>query len=136
MAKQLASEVPAVRLCPDEWKHALGMDYYDEHARVRLEQQLWTLGQELLALGQSVVMENGFWARAERDELRAAGRALGAAVELHYLNAPVEELWRRLELRNDEGRPGAVPISRSDLEQWASRFEPPDATELALFDTV
>jgi hypothetical protein len=54
---------------------------------------------------------------------------------LHYLAAPVEELWRRLELRNDEVKPGAVPIKRSDLEQWAAQFEAPDAAELALFDT-
>jgi predicted kinase len=134
LAKQLAQEVRAVRLSPDEWKHALGIDYYDEEARVRLEDQLWRLAQELLTLGQSVIMENGFWSREERDELRVAGRALGTTVELHYLDAPVEVLWRRLELRNEEVRPGAVHIKRSDLEKWAAQFEAPDAVELALFD--
>src|SRR3954463_12218299 len=116
LAKQLAQEARAVRLSPDEWKHALGIDYYDEEARVRLEEQLWILAQELLMLGQSVIMENGFWAREQRDELRLAGRTLGATVELHYLTGPVDELWRRLELRNQEVKPGAVPIKRSDLE--------------------
>jgi predicted kinase len=136
LAKRLTQEVGAVRLCPDEWKHALRIDYYDEAARVRLEERLWLLAQELLMLGQSVIMENGFWAREERDELRLAARSLGATVELHYLAAAVEELWRRLELRNEEVRPGAVSIKRRDLEMWATRFEPPDAAELALFDTV
>ena len=135
LAKQLAKEARAVRLSPDEWKHALGIDYYDDAARVRLEQRLWMLAQELLMLGQSVIMENGFWTREERDELRLAGRTLGATVELHYLAAPVEELWRRLEVRNEGAKPGAVPIKRRDLEQWAARFEAPDAAELALFDT-
>jgi predicted kinase len=92
------------------------------------------LGQELLTLGQSVILENGFWAREERAELRLVGRSLGATVELHYLQAPVEELWRRLELRNELGEPGTVPIKPSDLEKWASQFEAPDALELALFD--
>jgi predicted kinase len=136
LARQLAQEVPAARLCPDEWKHDLGIDYYDEEARVRLEDRLWRLAQELLTLGQSVIMENGFWAREERDDLRLAGRALGVTIELHYLDAPVEELWRRLELRNCELTPGAVPIKRSDLEKWAAQFEAPDAAELALFDDV
>ena len=112
LAKQLASEARAVRLSPDEWKHSLGIDYYDEDARVRLEARLWLLAQELLALGQSVVMEHGFWAREERDELRVAGLGLGAIVELHYLEAPVEELWRRLDVRNQEAAPGAVPIKQ------------------------
>src|SRR5436189_5612734 len=134
LAIQLASELPAVRLCPDEWKHDLGIDYYDEQGRVRLEKRLWQLGEELLALGQSVILENGFWTREERDELRLAARTLGVAVELHYLDAPVGELWRRLELRNEEARPGTAPIARDDLERWARQFEAPDAAELALFD--
>lgn len=134
LAKQLASEVPAVRFCPDEWKHDLGIDYYDEQSRVRLEERLWRLGQELLGLGQSVIFENGFWAREERDELRLAARTLGVAVELHYLELPVDELWRRLEIRNEEARRGTAPIEREDLERWARQFEAPDAVELARFD--
>ena len=134
LATRLAPAVPAVRFCPDEWKHDLGIDYYDEKRRVRLEQRLWRLGQELLGLGQSVILENGFWAREERDELRLVGRNLGVAVELHYLAAPVDELWRRLEIRNELALPGTVPIKREDLEKWAQQFEAPDAAELALFD--
>jgi predicted kinase len=134
LAKELAPKVPAVRLSPDEWKHDLGIDYYDEQGRVRLEDRLWRLGQELLALGQSVILENGFWTRPERDKLRLNARALGVGVELHYLEAPVEELWRRLQLRNEEHRPGVAPIGREDLQRWALRFEAPDAAERALFD--
>ena len=134
LAKQLAPQLAAVRLCPDEWRHDLGIDYYDEDARVRLEQRLWRLGQELLGLGQSVILENGFWAREERDELRLVARSRGLAVELHYLEAPVDELWRRLEMRNELAVPGTVPITREDLERWALQFEAPDAAELALFD--
>jgi predicted kinase len=134
LARQLVPEVRAVRLCPDEWKHDLGIDYYDEERRVRLEQRLWRLGQELLGLGQSVILENGFWAREERDELRLGARTLGVAVELHYVEAPVDELWRRLEIRNELALPGTAPIKREDLEKWAQQFEAPDATELALFD--
>jgi predicted kinase len=133
-AKELAPEVRAVRLSPDEWKHDLGIDYYDEQRRVQLENRLWQLGRELLTLGQSVILENGFWTREERDELRQAARTLGVAVELYYLEAPVEELWRRLELRNGEARPGAAPIKREDLQKWALQFEAPDAAERALFD--
>jgi predicted kinase len=134
LAKEIAPKVPAVRLSPDEWKHDLGIDYYDEQRRVQLENRLWRLGQELLMLGQSVILENGFWTREERDELRRSARTLGVAVELHYLEAPLEELWRRLQLRNDEARPGVVPIKREDLQSWARRFEAPDAAERALFD--
>lgn len=37
----------------------------------------WTLTQELLVNGQSVILESGHWMRSERDEKRLAARALG-----------------------------------------------------------
>ena len=123
LAKELAPRVRAVRLCPDEWKHDLGIDYYDERRRVQLEDRLWRLGQELLTLGQSVILENGFWAREERDGLRLSARALGVAVELHYLEAPVEELWRRLALRNDEARPGTGKVIMVRCDRGEDRYK-------------
>ncbi|MEO3800199.1 AAA family ATPase [Nonomuraea sp. B1E8] len=134
LARRLAAELPAVRLCPDEWLARLDLDLFDDGARDRLERQLWRHAQELLRLGQVVVLEYGFWSRAERDELRLAARALGAAVELRYLAAPIDELCRRLESRNASGAGDTVPITRDMLEEWARLFEAPDRDELALFD--
>ncbi|KAB8188804.1 AAA family ATPase [Nonomuraea phyllanthi] len=134
LAKRLADEVPAVRLCPDEWMASLGIDLFDEQARDRLERRFWEHAQDLLRLGQSVILEFGFWARSERDEKRSRARALGVAVELRYLAAPIDELCRRLEARNGKGEPGTVPISRELLEEYAKLFQAPDDDELALFD--
>jgi predicted kinase len=61
-------------------------------------------------------------------------RALGVAVELHYLEAPVDQLWRRLEVRNEQALPATAPIEREDLERWAQQFQAPDAAELALYN--
>jgi predicted kinase len=131
LATQLADSVPAVRLCPDEWMAGLGIDLYDEEFRVRLEAVLRQHALELVRLGLSTVLEFGFWSRAERDELRLAARALGVAVELHYLTAPIDELVRRLEARNASG---GVQISGQSLREWARMLEAPDAEELALYD--
>lgn len=121
----------ALRLCEDEWLADLGIDLFDEAARTRLERRFWALTQQLLALDQSVILESGFWTKAERDEKRDTARALGAPVELHFLDVSVEELWRRIEHRNASW---PVAIERADLEGWIPRFEPPDAAEQLLFD--
>jgi predicted kinase len=134
LARRLAVELPAVRLGGDEWMATLGLDLHDETARDRLEVQFWQLTQDLLTFGQSVILESGFWLRSDRDEKRLGARRIGAAVELRYLNVPFDQLWRRLEKRNQLGTWGAVPISRDQLCAWAQFFEAPEDAELELFD--
>ena len=134
LAKRLAGEIPAVRLCPDEWMAGLGIDLFDERTRDRLEGRFWDHAQDLLRLGQTVILEFGFWARSERDEKRQGARALGVSVELHYLAASIDELSRRLEARSREDGPGTVPVSRELLEEYVKLFEAPDDDELGLFD--
>ena len=55
-------------------------------------------------------------------------------VELHYLDAPLDELVRRVQARTSLGTTATVPITRADLEGWLQSFEPPDAEEMAMFD--
>ncbi len=83
--------------------------------------ELWRLAQEILSLGLSVVLDFGLWARVERDEMRTVARGLGVSVELHYLEVPAEELWRRIEVRNSAPLWDNKPISRAtSTSRWAS----------------
>jgi predicted kinase len=134
LARQLAPKIAAIRLDKDGWATQLGADLWDEEFRVRLEHQLWVLSRDLLAQGQSVILEWGHWARVERDEKRLGARALGVGVELHYLDAPLEELIKRAERRNTSGEWTASPMTRAHFEEWATIFQPPDEEEMLLFD--
>jgi predicted kinase len=134
LARQLATDRKAVRLTKDEWQWALGSSPWDRDTGVKLERQLWHLAQDILRLGLSVVLDFGLWARLERDEMRTVARAVGVGVELHYLDVPVEELWRRINERNSAPPWDMEPINRDDLDEWLATFQAPDATELALFD--
>ena len=134
-AVRLAADRPAVRLSKDEWQWELGSTPWDRDLGQRLERQLVGLAAELLERGVSVVLDFGLWARDERDELREMARAAGVGVELHLFDAPIEELWRRVELRNQSAPWNRAPIAWSDLSEWSEVFERPDDDELALFDT-
>ena len=134
LARQLAPKIGAIRLDKDGWTTQLGADLWDDEFRVRLEHQLWALSQELLARGQSVILEWGHWARVERDEKRLGARALGVGVELHYLHAPLDELIERAERRNRSEEWTASPMTRDHFAEWAMIFQPPDEEEILLFD--
>jgi predicted kinase len=113
---------------------ALGVGLWDDEFRGRLEAQIWRLAQELLAKGQSVVLDYGYWTRSERDEKRLFARSLGVKVELHYLDASIDVLEQRLEKRNLSAEWRELPITREHLETWSMTFEPPGPEELPLFD--
>ena len=129
-AKLLEARLGAVRFAPDEWLETLSLDLYDEGRREKIEALQWKFGQELLALGLTVIIEWGTWGRSERDTLRLRARTLGAAVELHYLFAPVDVLFDRLQRRGVE----KPPIERDQLLRWVEMFQAPTPEEIALFD--
>ena len=130
-AKQLEVRLGAIRFSPDEWMAALDIDLYDSVARERVESLQWKFAQDLLRLGQTVIIEWGTWGKSERDALRIGARALGAVVELHFLDARINVLFERIRLRNLE----SPPIQLHDLVRWNDAFERPTSEEMALFDT-
>jgi predicted kinase len=131
LAGEIADAYGAVRLNPDEWELALGVDPFDAEFQGRLEAEFSRLTERLLALGTSVILDWGFWARSERDEKRDLGRSLGAAVELRFLDVPYEELVRRVEDRRADG---GLAITESHMEAYRGIFQPPTADELASYD--
>ena len=130
LARVLESRLRAIRFCPDEWMDALSINLYDQEKRGRIEALQWKFGQELLALGLTIIIEWGTWGRSERDSLRLGARALGAAVELHYLSAAPDVLFDRIQRRGLE----KPPIERDALSRWAEIFQAPTPEEMALFD--
>ena len=134
LAGRLEQEIPAIRLCGDEWMVDLGFNMHDEAARDRIEVLFWKIAQRLLQVGVSVILESGFWLRSDRDQKRLGARSLGVAVELRYLDVPLEERWRRIAARNEDPMWSAHSITRGQLEDWDQYFEVPDEAELALFD--
>jgi predicted kinase len=130
LACKLEAALPALRLSADAWMNGLGINLHAEQDRDRIEKLQWQLAEKLLVLGNTVIVEWGSWGKWERDIFRTRARELDAAVELHYLTAPLEELFRRIRLRNIED----PPIQWETIQSWGTIFEPPTDEELALFD--
>lgn len=134
LARQLEISRQALRLSPDEWIAQILADPNDIAERDRLrspvESVQWDLAKRALALNVNVILEWGFWSKEERTYYRTEVEALGAQVELHYLNVDLSELWARLSRRNSNLPPGTFLVTKEDLELWAKTFEPPTDAEL------
>jgi predicted kinase len=130
VATELTEQLGGMRFSPDDWMEALAIDIWDSERRQSMEDLQWQVARDVLRLGGVAILEWGTWAREERDRLRREARELGAAVELVYLTAPVDQLYDRIQRRGREN----PPISKQMLEESAAAFEAPSAAELALYD--
>ena len=138
-AIRLEKEYHAIRFTPDEWHLKLfGNDFsgqwpdeVHDQRHSKVEQLMWETGKKMLALRVDVILDFGFWAREERDALRAEAEKLGVGFQIHYMACSEEELWRRLQLRNERaGKTPVFRVSRENLSEWASIFQPPTQDEL------
>lgn len=128
-AKELEKTHPAIRFNADEWIVELYEHVDDGSNRViirdKVEQLQWRLTKKLLKLGKSVILDWGFWSASEREKYAEEAHSLRADVKIEFLDAPINELWKRASRRIETQELGFLHFTKQDLEGWANIFEPP-----------
>src|SRR5205085_1291074 len=128
LARRIEQERMCLRLTPDEWIQRLfgadvAVDVLDA-ARNPMEALLWEVAAKVLRMGGDVILDFGFWTRAERDAFRERAAALGAQCVVHFANLSENELLRRLRERNANLPPGCFQIDEERIKDWIKLFQP------------
>lgn len=135
-AKSLLLENQAVVLSVDEIMLALfGQqvgDMHDEYV-ARTEKYLFDKSADVIENGISVILDWGFWTRAERAFARKFYGSRNIKCEFHYIDIK-DELWmRRIENRNrliSEGKLDAYYVDEKLAQKFGAIFEPPSDDEI------
>jgi predicted kinase len=141
LARQLEAKYSALRLTTDEWHVRLfGHDYWDDMTEAEerthdsrhesVESIMWDVAARVLVLGDDVILDFGCWVRSQRDEFRSRATDLGVDFKIHFVDVPQEELFERLQGRNDIQAEGTFFIPEAKLKEWIQIFEPPSPEEL------
>ena len=129
-AKELEKEYNALRFTPDVWQIKLFGGVIDDKIHDDIEKIMWDTAKRVLTLGVDVILDFGFWSRLERDDFRQRAYNLGAGFKLHYMNVSEDELFRRLETRNNSGNPDVFILPKEQLAEYIKLFQPPSDEEL------
>lgn len=129
LAKKLEKETGAIRLTPDEWIDSIFNQNMEGKERDSIEDIQWQLAKRLLRQGCSVILESGFWSREQRKAVRQTAIDLGAQVQIHFLDVPVDELQKRAVERNKNLGQGVFFTDPRKIPDWAEFFEPLDQEE-------
>ena len=98
-----------------------------------VKQYLFAKSLELVRVGVNVILDWGFWTKAERDRAKALYKSENIPCELHYLDIK-DEVWQtRIEKRNRAvmaGETTAYLVDAPLAAKFEARFEPPTPDEV------
>ncbi len=132
-AKKLERKTGAVRITKDEWSirligHDPTIDGYEEW-----DQKICGLSRDfafyLAEKGIDVILDEGFWGREDRAELRRRIDAIGAREILYYVEAPLETMRERVVGRNNNLTKDSFNISSEMFDNYLKYWQPPDNDE-------
>ena len=132
LAKELEGRHRAIRFTPDEWMARLFGE--DPHVAIFKEKEaaildlLEPMWMRCLHLGVDVVLDYGFWSRAERDYVRKLVESSGGQVLLYSVECSAEEAWRRVSVRNRQNH-RSLYIAPATFDLFKGRVEPLQSDE-------
>jgi predicted kinase len=136
LSKELSKKLKAVRLCPDEWIHELNLNSnkVGNDSRDLVEALQISLAENIALKRCNVILENGFWSKAERLEYLTRLKAKSITVDLIFMDLGYEELVKRLTLRNKNLPKNTYKVNIEDFDRWFNKFERPNEKELKMYN--
>jgi predicted kinase len=132
-ARKLEGRTGAVRITKDEWLIRLigndpAIEGFEEYNN-RICELSRDVAFQLVEKGIDVIIDEGFWAKEQRVELRRRIDAMGAKEVLYYLDTPIETIWERVGERNLNLTKDSFRISREMLDGYLTYWQPPSEDE-------
>jgi len=126
LARKLESELPAIRFSPDEWMSVLygsnppAEEFANLYSRVvSLMESVWL---SAVKSGSNVILDFGFWKRADRDAIQKRLTSLGMPFTLYGMRCDRNVALERCRARNDK-LIGSLLIDDAAFKLFESRFE-------------
>lgn len=132
-AKKLEEKTGAVIITKDEWSiRLIGSDpTIDGYAD--WDSKIIGLSRDfafyLATKGIDVIMDEGFWAKSERDEMKAKVEAVGAKAVMYYVECPIDVARKRVVGRNQNLAKNSFEISNDMFNDYLKHWEPPKQDE-------
>lgn len=132
-AKKLEKETGALRFTKDEWVIAIfghdptidGFDKYDSRiSKLAVEVALYCL-----KAGNDIIIDEGFWVRSQRDEIREKIEKTGGKVQFYYVKNTHETMKQRVSKRNQKPTEDAFIISQKMYDDYKKYFDEPSLEE-------
>ena len=132
-ARKLEKKTGAVRITKDEWlielfghdPNIMGFEEYDE----KISKMTTDMAFEFVKKGIDVIIDDGFWVKSQRREMRKRIKRSGAKALLYYVKCPMDEMRERTVKRSDSPPEDSFVIDEEMFDGYMKYWEPPGNDE-------
>ena len=84
---------------------------------------------KILKAGKDVIIDEGFWAKSQRDDIKKKVSEVGAKPILYYVESPVEKMRERVVTRSNIPPEDSFEISGEMFDSYLKYWHPPAEDE-------
>lgn len=133
-ARKLEKETGAIRITKDEWMIKIfGNKITSDNNFEEYDKNVIELARDtafkILKSGGNVILDEGFWAKSQRDEMRKKISEVGAKPILYYVECPVEKMRERVVTRSKIPPEDSLEISGEMFDSYLEYWQPPEEDE-------
>jgi predicted kinase len=137
-ARKLEKEIGVVRFTKDEWmvrifgnssfKNKFENETFHEYDS-KMAKLATDMALRCLTTGTSVIIDDGFWFKKQRDEMRQTLKNIGADAKFYYIDTPVDVMKARTVKRSENSPEDSFYITEQEFNDYLKTFEPPTDDE-------
>lgn len=133
-ARKLEKQTGAVRITKDEWMvrifgNTITSDKNFEEYDGNVTELAKHIAFNILKSGADVILDEGFWVKSQRDDIKKKISELGAIPILYYVECSVQEMRKRTVARSENPTKDSFEISGEMFDSYVKYWEPPTEDE-------
>jgi len=132
-AKKLEKDTGAVRITKDEWLIKLFgnsplIDRFEEYDK-KICELANDIAFQFVEQGVDVIIDDGFWYKSQREEMKDRIKKAGAKVMLYYIKSSMKTMKDGVAGRNNNITKDSFEVSEKMFDDYAKYWEPPSEDE-------
>jgi predicted kinase len=133
-ARKMEKETGAVRITKDEWLvNIFGSRVTSDKNFEVYDKKITKLAKEIvfkiLKSGGDVIIDEGFWVKSQRDDIKKKALNMGAKPILYYVECPLRKMRERVVARSKIPSKDSFEISGEMFDSYVKYWEPPTEDE-------
>lgn len=133
-ARKLEKETEAIRITKDEWViKVFGNKITSDSNFAEYDRNITELAKDttfgILKSGGDVIIDEGFWVKSQRDDIKKRILEIGAMPIFYYVEYPIEKMRERVVNRSENPPIDAFEISGEMFDKYLKYWEPPTEEE-------